>query len=163
MGFKSRFILSCQRVTFIMKVVKIISLLASQKSRKSKYLWHKIFSPRPHPNSFASYILLKKEYEDKDSSILFKKRSWRFWLTFRNRFLKRLQKQNPLECVYCGSKPLVRNNQVPVKIKENRKATIDHVVPVSKGGKEFSLDNLVVCCARCNRKKADLDLKDFAK
>lgn len=143
--------------------MKIVGLLKNQKSRKTKFDWHKIFMPRPHPNSLASYILLKKEYEEKDSSILFKKRSWRFWLTFRNRFLKRLQKQQNLICHYCKSSPLVRNNQAPYSIKENKKATIDHVIPVSKGGKEFLIENLVVCCARCNRKKADLDLNDFIK
>ena len=42
------------------------------------------------------------------------------------------------ECQYCGSKSNL---------------TIDHVIPVSKGG-EWRYDNLVTACSRCNTKKA---------
>jgi len=53
------------------------------------------------------------------------------------------------ECVYCGS----------IKRKD---LTIDHVIPVSKGGKN-SWDNLVTACLRCNHSKSDLTLKEFGK
>lgn len=43
-------------------------------------------------------------------------------------------------CAYCGS------------VEAN---TVDHVVPLSKGGEPFNLDNLVACCSRCNSKKRD--------
>jgi len=33
--------------------------------------------------------------------------------------------------------------------------TIDHVVPLSKGGSN-KLENLVLCCNRCNHKKNDI-------
>lgn len=36
-------------------------------------------------------------------------------------------------------------------------ATVDHVIPVSKGGKS-TYDNLVTCCGSCNRKKGDTPL-----
>jgi hypothetical protein len=36
-------------------------------------------------------------------------------------------------------------------------STIDHVVPVSKGG-GHTWDNLVTCCRNCNNKKGDKDL-----
>lgn len=38
--------------------------------------------------------------------------------------------------------------------------SIDHVVPVSKGGR-FVVENLVTACKRCNQKKAAQDLQDF--
>ena len=41
------------------------------------------------------------------------------------------------ECVYCGS---------------NRELTIDHVIPVSRGGKT-SFENCVTSCRKCNHKK----------
>ena len=44
------------------------------------------------------------------------------------------------KCQYCG----VQCNQ--------KTATIDHVIPKSKGGKT-SWDNVVCCCDQCNRKK----------
>lgn len=45
-------------------------------------------------------------------------------------------------CQYCGEKfhPSV--------------LTLDHVIPKSRGGKD-TWENLVACCSKCNRKKAD--------
>ena len=54
-----------------------------------------------------------------------------------------LRKHN-FRCAYCG-------------IKDNM--TIDHVVPLSKGGKH-SIENIVPACAKCNsRKHTSLDWK----
>ncbi len=63
------------------------------------------------------------------------------------------QSKGRLTCVYCGEKNLVTNFNIP--IPAHRKATLDHVIPRSKGGSEFSLSNLVVCCSKCNQLKAD--------
>lgn len=41
-------------------------------------------------------------------------------------------------CVYCGLRPRV--------------LTIDHVIPISRGGKT-DFDNCVACCKTCNNKK----------
>jgi 5-methylcytosine-specific restriction endonuclease McrA len=43
-------------------------------------------------------------------------------------------------CQYCGS--------------ERASLTVDHVIPRSKGGSS-SWDNIVTCCAPCNRRKGD--------
>ncbi len=48
-------------------------------------------------------------------------------------------------CQYCS-----------VKCKD-REATIDHIVPESKGGRE-TWENTVTCCKACNRKKQDQTL-----
>ena len=45
-------------------------------------------------------------------------------------------------CQYCGAR------------SPSSGLTLDHVVPRSRGGAS-SWDNLVACCATCNRKKAD--------
>lgn len=39
-------------------------------------------------------------------------------------------------------------------------ATVDHVVPISKGGKN-KRGNLVLACRRCNNAKADMDAEEF--
>lgn len=54
-------------------------------------------------------------------------------------------------CVYCGKKGLYR-----------RSLCLDHVVPVSKGGKT-EVGNLVVCCSGCNMKKGNADLADYVR
>lgn len=38
--------------------------------------------------------------------------------------------------------------------------TIDHEIPISKGGTN-ELENLACCCSECNKMKADLPLEDF--
>ena len=43
-------------------------------------------------------------------------------------------------CQYCG--------------RERGKLTVDHVIPRSKGGSS-AWDNIVTCCASCNRRKGD--------
>lgn len=52
---------------------------------------------------------------------------------------------HPPTCRYCGS----RTN-----------LTLDHVKPVSKGGK-FTWDNMVTACMSCNGKKGDNSLKQL--
>lgn len=46
-------------------------------------------------------------------------------------------------CMKCG-KRLDENN-----------FHVDHIVPLSKGGDEWNLDNLELSCPRCNLKKSD--------
>ena len=38
--------------------------------------------------------------------------------------------------------------------------TIDHIIPRIKQGKS-KISNMVCCCEKCNRDKADKDLKEF--
>jgi len=49
-------------------------------------------------------------------------------------------------CAYCGG---------PLTV-----ATIDHVIPRSKGGTDEE-SNLVAACPRCNNAKGDLDVEEF--
>jgi 5-methylcytosine-specific restriction endonuclease McrA len=46
-------------------------------------------------------------------------------------------------CYYCG-----------VQTNPFRDFAIDHVMPIHRGGRD-SLDNMVPCCAPCNRRKSD--------
>ena len=50
------------------------------------------------------------------------------------------------ECQYCGS-------------TDRTKLTIDHIVPVSKGGQN-TWDNLTTACFRCNNRKGDKSLEE---
>lgn len=47
-------------------------------------------------------------------------------------------------CAYCGESA----------------GTVDHVIPVAKGGSD-EWDNLVACCTRCNSRKRDKMPADF--
>lgn len=54
-------------------------------------------------------------------------------------------KRDIFKCQYCGSEP-------PKVVLE-----IDHIQPVSKGGKS-NIDNLITACFDCNRGKKDISL-----
>lgn len=74
------------------------------------------------------------------------KRSRRTRQAFRKRIVSacKINKVLP-RCVYCG---------VVFTLSELDKCTMDHLVPLSKGGRN-NRDNLVPCCLECNRKKAN--------
>ena len=133
--------------------MQILSLFRNSKKR----LFHKILVDEPHIDSLASYLLMKKDFERLDPYIKEQKIPFRIWLTFRNRLLLRLKKQNKgnLICTYCRREHLVTNFQLK-GIRQERKATLDHVVPLAKGGMRFDESNLVACCSKCNEKKGHL-------
>lgn len=39
--------------------------------------------------------------------------------------------------------------------KHRKEFHVDHIVPISKGGDEWDLDNLQLTCPRCNLSKGD--------
>ena len=57
----------------------------------------------------------------------------------------RIYQRDKYVCVYCGG---------------NKKLTIDHVIPKSRGG-ENSWENMVTCCFDCNSSKRTFSQKDF--
>ena len=59
-------------------------------------------------------------------------------------------------CHYCGCK--TRISILPGNYPN--KATIDHKVPKSNGGTN-DIDNLVMACTECNRKKSSISYEEF--
>jgi 5-methylcytosine-specific restriction endonuclease McrA len=55
---------------------------------------------------------------------------------------------NQHHCSYCGRK---------LRFKQ---ATVDHIIPLSRGGKTC-YDNLCIACQRCNNLKGDLPMEAF--
>jgi CRISPR/Cas system Type II protein with McrA/HNH and RuvC-like nuclease domain len=60
-------------------------------------------------------------------------------------------KRDKFTCKYCGR-----------VIKDGIKLEVDHIIPVSKGGKS-NMDNLVTACKDCNRGKSDNLLNEICK
>jgi 5-methylcytosine-specific restriction endonuclease McrA len=56
----------------------------------------------------------------------------------------RIYQRDKYVCVYCGG---------------NKKLTIDHVIPKSRGG-ENSWENMVTCCFDCNSRKGNKTAKE---
>ncbi len=61
-------------------------------------------------------------------------------------------------CALCG-KPVDFNLKFPNPLS----ATIDHIVPVSKGGHPSDISNLQLAHLSCNRTKANKTAKQFTK
>lgn len=59
-------------------------------------------------------------------------------------------KRDNFTCQYCSAKP----PNVPLEI--------DHIIPVSKGGKN-NVDNLLTACFDCNRGKSNIELDNVPK
>jgi len=77
----------------------------------------------------------------------------------------KILKRDKYTCKYCGASlkgkdtPTRPNNYEFNEWKNNRKdPTIDHVIPISKGGSD-NKENLVACCLKCNRLKGNKMLK----
>jgi len=64
--------------------------------------------------------------------------------------IKNFKKSNPHICTYC-------NKSIP----STETVTIDHKIPVCKGGKTVP-ENLTISCYPCNREKDDLTVEEYA-
>ena|ERR1035438_4247460 len=115
-----------------------------------RYAQHNVLVQNPHPQSLAALVLLTKKLAPRPID-------YKTWLKYRKWFLKQhMRKYKKLMCFYCGSGPLKS------QADSNRElATLDHVKPLSKGGKRFDSSNLVVACYTCNSRKKDKDLDEF--
>lgn len=105
---------------------------------------------RIHHTSYASQIMLRRQLLKQ--AVLAGDEYSRFkWGPFRDKIFKRLQHVKvPINCVYCK-----RKNLEPFTKDRNKMATLDHIMPISKGGKVFDLENLTIACDTCNRGKKD--------
>lgn len=66
-----------------------------------------------------------------------------------NRRLVRLSEAQNHRCAYCGCVMALNNG-------DRRSATIDHVIPLSRGGRR-NLANEVAACWRCNNSRGDTE------
>ncbi|EGT0014780.1 HNH endonuclease [Clostridium perfringens] len=68
--------------------------------------------------------------------------------TFAERNIMREVRESQNICCYCG------------KELAPEERTVDHIHPINRGG-ETVLENLAVCCQRCNFEKQDMTLQEY--
>ncbi len=73
----------------------------------------------------------------------------------RNWLVRHMERQNG-RCAYCGIAMFLP----PSRGKADRRATLDHVVPIAQGGRD-SESNTVAACEACNNAKADMRAQLF--
>ncbi len=74
---------------------------------------------------------------------------------------RKIWKRDNYTCLYCGLDMSQKYCDWKVNKTIKRKhalITIDHIIPRSKGG-DWTEENLVTCCYKCNQKKADHEIK----
>lgn len=123
----------------------------------------KIYFEIDNPKTLASYLLLKKYYFDQDetnpNSIAARMRK----IGFSRNYLSEIQRrEGSLTCKYCHRPNLIIELE-GMRVKNIIKATIDHIVPLSKGGLFFDFNNINVCCGKCNSRKDSMDVADYLK
>jgi len=100
----------------------------------------------PHVGSMASLVMLGRTLREAELNR---------WFSFREELLDEAEKRDgKLVCSYCHRDDLIRELPEDVRKAANL-ATIDHVVPVSKGGKRYEKRNCAIACFGCNQRKAD--------
>lgn len=113
--------------------------------------------------TYASSILLKNYYyqrdEDNVNSIANRMRMIGFSRTYLTHIL---ETTGSLSCSYCPKTNLIIELD-GMKVPNGSKATIDHIVAISKGGALFDYANLCVSCGKCNSNKGSKSLEEFLK
>lgn len=70
-----------------------------------------------------------------------RRKRWR-----RKRWHQRIYWRDNGTCVYC---------ETPISYEDS---TIDHVMPLVRGGSDFKKENMVLACFSCNHKKGPLEI-----
>lgn len=128
---------------------------------QSKFIRHKhlIYVDDPNIKSYSSYVLLKDYFHNLDVDVEKLDRFKRIKYS-RNYLNTVLKTKKVLKCTYCGKMHL-KIEEENMRVSHHIKATIDHVVPLSKGGDIFDTFNIVVSCSTCNAKKGNMPLFEF--
>jgi 5-methylcytosine-specific restriction endonuclease McrA len=116
----------------------------------------------PHVQSLAALLLLNLKLRENDKTC-----DWKQNRGFRKRYLAAFKKHHGvLFCEYCGKRPLLVDGEGLTlkkgKILKEFLATLDHIVPLSRGGAEFDPANIKLCCPQCNRDKDNKSIVEFA-
>lgn len=85
-------------------------------------------------------------------------------MSYPNKYKKRIKFYNlwleqfcNLNCFYCNIETSPHHED-----GTHNKTTIDHLIPISRGGSD-EWSNLVISCFRCNNLKKNLTLEEFIK
>ncbi len=111
---------------------------------------HTVHMDDVHISSYANLVLLQRLYSQIENSQ---------WAIERKKFLrKQLRENKMLKCFYCN-----KGNLKLRTTKKGEQATVDHYIPKSIGGDQFSASNFVVCCHSCNRAKGSKTPEEFLR
>lgn len=130
---------------------------------KNRKHYHIVFDYDENPKSYSSAVLLRNYYREHD--IEFRESDdWRYYFIVRRHFLRKKKKEHNgvWICHYC-ERPITKiqtRNKIYQKNRWNL-ITVDHKVPLDKGGDLLATSNMLECCVRCNEKKDNMSYEVF--
>ena len=132
---------------------------------KNRKHYHVIFDWDGNPKSYSAAVLLRNYYREHD--IEFKEGDdWRYYFIVRRHFLRKRKRENNGKwiCHYCG-RPITKIQERNKIYQKNRwnMITVDHKVPLDKGGDLLSTSNMLECCVKCNSQKGVQPYEVFIK
>ena len=140
----------------------MIKLIRKSSSGSTKEV-DLIISEVSNAKSLASSLLLRKYLMEMDIDYIEKMDLINTRIEFSRNYLEGvLEDCGSIKCTYCGKDDLVIEYD-GMRVENGVKATIDHIVPVSKGGGRFDRSNITPCCGGCNTKKGNKSLEEFLK
>lgn len=133
-----------------------------KKSSSGSTKWiDNIYFDVENAKAYAAAILLKHYYLQQDEDYIKSFAGRMEMINFSRTYLTHVkQATGELCCAYCN-KPNLIIELDGMKVPNNIKATIDHIVPKSKGGPLFDYANLCVACGKCNSKKGSMSVEAF--
>lgn len=142
--------------------MELIVLTKVSSTGHSKQVRKLYFDKDINPKCHAASVLLRNQLRSEDRDYMSDVKARIDRIEFSRSFLtEKLKQQGSLTCEYCGKRQLIIEYD-GMKVPSNIKATIDHVVPISKSGRTEP-NNLRVACSNCNNKKGNKDLDEFLK
>lgn len=113
------------------------------------------------PQSYAALVLLNDLFRKQDVDYLNEFRIRARKIGFSREFLTEQKEiHGDLVCAYCGTPHLIIEMD-GMNVPNRRKATIDHIIPLSDGVDFFDKRNLNVACGKCNSSKGSLSVEQF--
>ena len=113
------------------------------------------------PQSYAALVLLNDMFRKLDVDYLNEYQIRARKIGFSREFLTEQKEiHGDLVCTYCGTPHLIIEMEGMI-VSQKRKATIDHIVPLSEGVDFFDKKNLTVACGKCNSSKGSLSVEQF--
>lgn len=136
-------------------------LTKKSDSGRTKYT-HTIHSEDISRKSYANSLLLHDYYKRMDDDYLsaYDLRMLKIEHSRKTLFDWQTKLDGKLFCVYCSKEDL----QIEfdgLHITPNVKATLEHLIPISKGGEDFNLNHIVCACGKCNGSRSNKDLPIF--
>ena len=142
-------------------MTETLKIIRSSQTGATRQVEKVFFDDYVFPQSYAALVLLNDMFRKLDVDYLNEYQIRAKKIGFSREYLTEQNEiHGDLVCTYCGTPHLIIEMEGMI-VPNKRKATIDHIVPLSKGVDFFDKRNLTVACGKCNSSKGSLSVDQF--